>query len=1162
MLNNPNPDVNLNSTEISGKQEEYTLKKPLIAAPGDPNLTRVNYPVVLSNETATELWTALHNLSVDDFRIAYYSMDNKWEFVPFQLDEKGYFRSFIYNFGTQVEDAVSKVDLTNWGQYVAEKRYAGKDIDANETAAYKEPTKYECELGFWSTRLAEGWANSSLPVYPAPVGSDLVDNDTSTDPGRPTPTPILNPREAPGGIWDQLERRVDYDDEVVFYAQNGKKAGVDNWNLTRTLNRYEIELFDPVDGGQSWMYLYFNATSTVQNPTTNFFTPGGEDFVSWDKTNLKVTGQNYEYTIDVNNKDLGSNATVNLPGSAPTPLFTEIGKQWIAINLRVIQIAPPDLGGLLIFDLNDSADIWREGEWGYPPNRLLYNEQNTSIGYNIKMDLDLEKLDKWFPGQDDDYNNSHRHTGVGGQAHGGIKDIYTNGMDYTLPLLLSYSDDGDHDNVTDAEYAPFLRGIVDDSDASNEAAIDGPCRVVIDQFSVSVFSIDLGSGFLLKDLFGTAFPLDFGYEEYWSIARSTSKFYANMTSVDPVELTTNYSTGDPEQQIIAQLHYGFLAGQNFTTNVRNDPEAYVLLGQAPNGDAGLPDLTQCRDEGKTWPLKITPDGDGSNDDGASGLVSGGGPQAGHYDNTSLVTTSKESAPGAGDGNPLSDWAYIHTSGGGAWTYIPYNETWKLFTQEKYRDVAYYWNDNEKFTEMAVYGNHGDPNGKTDFFPETTVFGNFTDWECKREYARMKLRLEDSMILTRQSVDFDPPTWDPTPEDVKVQLGANFSYTVHAYDLNGIKEYLINDTTNFAIDSVSGEITNNTALSLAASPYGLMINASDYSLNNASAIITITVIDQENPVWLIDPKDQQVELGNSFSYTVSASDADGIKKYSIDDTTNFFIDPDNGIIINNTALVVGDYGLMINASDNLFNNVSAIITITVVDTTSPTWDEEPTDQTIGYLFPFNYDVNASDLSDIKEYSINDMTNFTIDSVSGVITNNTILSFGVNYRLMINASDFFNNNLSTIITITVVDLTKPFWVVVPTDQTVRIVKAEGNKAKLSYDVDANDIIGIDRYWINDTAFFAIDNDGLITSEVLRLGIYHVEIRAYDAADNYCSAIITVTVLRELETVKSYDKDDVDEILSEKRPIVDIYIGFAIVMIFSAAAIVISMILIKRR
>ena len=66
-------------------------------------------------------------------------------------------------------------------------------------------------------------------------------------------------------------------------------------------------------------------------------------------------------------------------------------------------------------------------------------------------------------------------------------------------------------------------------------------------------------------------------------------------------------------------------------------------------------------------------------------------------------------------------------------------------------------------------------------------------------------------------------------------------------------------------------------------------------------------------------------------------------------------------------------------------------------------------------PFTYDVNASDISGIARYSVNDTINFQIDS-SGVITNAKSLSVGI-YWLMIRASDPYNNNCSLTIKITV-------------------------------------------------------------------------------------------------------------------------------------------------
>ncbi len=61
-----------------------------------------------------------------------------------------------------------------------------------------------------------------------------------------------------------------------------------------------------------------------------------------------------------------------------------------------------------------------------------------------------------------------------------------------------------------------------------------------------------------------------------------------------------------------------------------------------------------------------------------------------------------------------------------------------------------------------------------------------------------------------------------------------------------------------------------------------------------------------------------------------------------------------------------------------------------------------------------------------------------------------------------------------------------------------------------MNASDVSGIAYYWVNDTARFAIDASGVLTSTgCLAVGIYWVEIRAYDPLHNYCSATIQIMV-----------------------------------------------------
>ncbi|MFX1389734.1 MAG: hypothetical protein ACFE9Z_06725 [Promethearchaeota archaeon] len=71
----------------------------------------------------------------------------------------------------------------------------------------------------------------------------------------------------------------------------------------------------------------------------------------------------------------------------------------------------------------------------------------------------------------------------------------------------------------------------------------------------------------------------------------------------------------------------------------------------------------------------------------------------------------------------------------------------------------------------------------------------------------------------------------------------------------------------------------------------------------------------------------------------------------------------------------------------------------LDITDPTWNSIPEDQIIEFGADLSYDVDASDLSGIAYYWINDTINFSIDS-NGLITNAISLGAG-NYWLEIRA-----------------------------------------------------------------------------------------------------------------------------------------------------------------
>ena len=110
----------------------------------------------------------------------------------------------------------------------------------------------------------------------------------------------------------------------------------------------------------------------------------------------------------------------------------------------------------------------------------------------------------------------------------------------------------------------------------------------------------------------------------------------------------------------------------------------------------------------------------------------------------------------------------------------------------------------------------------------------------------------------------------------------------------------------------------------------------------------------------------------------------------------------------------------------------------------------------------------------------------------------------YWIEIGVNDTKNFILNAIINITIEDTTSPEW----SSSLVNQVVDYGKNS--SYLVDAWDLSGIAFFWINDTIHFDIDSTGLITNiSSLRIGVYWIEIRAYDPYNNYCSAIIKLTV-----------------------------------------------------
>ena len=354
--------------------------------------------------------------------------------------------------------------------------------------------------------------------------------------------------------------------------------------------------------------------------------------------------------------------------------------------------------------------------------------------------------------------------------------------------------------------------------------------------------------------------------------------------------------------------------------------------------------------------------------------------------------------------------------------------------------------------------------------------------------KFKITVEDNIA----------PTWDQIPTNQPFEYGEAFKYDLNASDAMGIDEWWLNDTMYFEIDG-NGIITNKGLVPIGE--YWLEVNVNDTLGNILTDKFKITVQDTTAPSWVQVPSDKTMELDSTFNYDLNATDLSGIGSWDLNDTMYFDIDG-NGVITNKASVPIGEYWLEVNVEDTYNNPLTDKFKITVEDTTAPSWVQDPSDKTMEFGVTFNYDLNATDLSGVGSWELNDTMYFDIDG-SGIITNKGLVPVGI-YWLEVTVEDTYNNTLTDKFKITVEDTTPPSWAPEPTDRYVDF--GDG----LNYDLNATDLSGIGSWELNDTTYFNIDSNGLITNITsINVGIYWLEVRVNDTFDNKLTKAFRVIV-----------------------------------------------------
>lgn len=173
-------------------------------------------------------------------------------------------------------------------------------------------------------------------------------------------------------------------------------------------------------------------------------------------------------------------------------------------------------------------------------------------------------------------------------------------------------------------------------------------------------------------------------------------------------------------------------------------------------------------------------------------------------------------------------------------------------------------------------------------------------------------------------------------------------------------------------------------------------------------------------WVSAPSDYVVEFGTILQYDLDATSSVSLDKWWINDTIHFSISS-QGVITNTSVLSVGTYGLQVWVNDTLGNELTATLLVTVEDTTPPSWVVAPTDQLLAHGTNLDVTFEATDLSGIDSWSVNDTTNFVINE-TGHLNNLIPLETGY-YDLNISVFDPYGNRRSREIEITVLPPTSP-------------------------------------------------------------------------------------------------------------------------------------------
>ena len=454
--------------------------------------------------------------------------------------------------------------------------------------------------------------------------------------------------------YQQINGALDMDDEICFYAYPGRQAAAWYWwNYNNFPHRFELQITDPVDGGQTWMYIYFNNESWA-DPFTGGVNLGEptftaldrndnptQDYISWDPDTFTLTSDYYQVSMDETNPSLVDSVSI-FGDTDGQPLATAFNKMYI-YGFAAEHLAD---------EWSSALPFGREGTW--------YSWSSTASTSFSELVAFIDNPSVLYPEIPEDMNQQVTYARTGeltADKRSPASTAPTNPQNYQGPRGVAVNGMPPY---TDLE----VQG-------DGRAVVDGPCRIIFytQQFVVLGLYVEVivsGTDIIVDDV-DLAIP----------IMNGPSLYYRRVQRSPDASIAI---PGLPGFEI--QIYYAYVMCGNVNPDIRDDVTFTAATewsgGVDDDGDNNIPTFGWADGEGWTKQGGLNPQ---TTTYTILGTSTFDGVSNDYYGSQGDPLINNNPNPGnplvcPPDGNNLNipDWAMATSdTHGSIWLYIPVRE---------------------------------------------------------------------------------------------------------------------------------------------------------------------------------------------------------------------------------------------------------------------------------------------------------------------------------------------------------------------------------------------------------------------------------------------------------------------------------------------------------